>query len=134
MEADVRTKWRTKRRAALALLYFAFLLSGAVAGLGESLEPGRLEPDFFARAHMLLAIPLCLGSLWFCTADAKLAGKTLVEMARLGIFFLWPVGVPVYLLWAHHLRGLGVLLLHGFLLCLIWLSSGVASILLVSAG
>jgi hypothetical protein len=118
---------------ALAVLYVSFFLSGTLAGLKVGLGPGKLPSEFFVQAHFILVIPLSLGSLWFCSADAKLAGKTLVEMARLGIFFLWPVGVPVYLLWARSIRGLGILLLHGLPLCLIWISSGAATILLVSA-
>ena len=33
-----------------------------------------------------------------------------IDIAKLGIFLLWPVGVPLYLLWARRLRGLAVLL------------------------
>ncbi len=128
----MQKRWKTSRRAALAVLYVAFLFWGVVAGLERGLEPGKLPSEFVFRAHLILAIPLSLGSLWFCSADAKLAGKTLIEMARLGIFFGWPVGVPIYLIWSRGLRGLGVLLVHGFALCIVWISSGVAVILLVS--
>ena len=68
---------------------------------------------------MTLALARQLGFMWFCTLDAKLVGKPLLRLARVGIFLGWPVGVPVYLLWARRLSGLGVLLLHGFLLVLV---------------
>ncbi|OHB62829.1 MAG: hypothetical protein A2Y76_14665 [Planctomycetes bacterium RBG_13_60_9] len=53
--------------------------------------------------------------------------RPLIEMAKLGIFFGWPVGVPIYLFWARGIRGLGLLLLHGSLLILVALGSLVAT-------
>jgi len=131
MEATIQKRWKTRRRGALALLYVSFVLWGADVGLQAGIEPGKLPSEFFWRVNLLLAIPLSLASLWFCVADAKLAGKTLVEMARLGIFFLWPIGVPIYLLWARNIRGLGVVLLHGILLCLVGFSSALITMILL---
>ena len=82
------------------------------------LPSAKLSPDFAARLDLLLAIPTCLCFMWLCTVDAKLVGKPLIQLAKLGIFLGWPVGVPIYLLWARGIRGLGLLLLHGFLLLL----------------
>ena len=131
MEATIQKRWKTRRRGALALLYVSFLLWGVAIGLQAGIEPGKLPSELFWRVNLLLAIPLSLGSLGFCVADAKLAGKTLIEMARLGIFFLWPIGVPIYLVWARSIRGLGVLLLHGILLCLVGFSSSLITMILL---
>jgi hypothetical protein len=66
--------------------------------------------------ELLLGLSTCLAFAWFCSVDGRLAGKPLLQLAKVGIFFGWPVGVPIYLLWARGVRGLGFLLLHGFLL------------------
>ncbi len=69
--------------------------------------------------------------MWYCTADARLVGKPLIQLAKLGIFFGWPVAVPIYLLWARGMKGLGLLLLHGFLLLLVAVLSVLISALLI---
>ncbi len=107
---------RRERRAILVFLYVLFALWGAYDGTISNLPPAQFQPDFAMRVNLLLSIPLCLGFMWFCTVDAKLAGKPLIQLAKLGIFLGWPIGVPIYLVWARGLKGLGLLLLHGFLL------------------
>lgn len=102
-----------QRRRALIFLYVAFLLGGARAGFLVGLPESRLSPDLIVRTDLLLAIPCSLGCMWFCTVDSKLLGKPIIQLAKLGIFLFWPVGVPVYLCWARRLRGVLVLLLHG---------------------
>jgi hypothetical protein len=112
-------KLRRQRRAVLVFLYVLFLLLGAYTGATANLPPTKFHPEFAPRIDLLLAIPVCLGFMWFCTVDAKLVGKPLIQLAKLGIFLGWPIGVPVYLLWARGLRGLGTLVLHGALLLLL---------------
>jgi len=110
---------KKQRRAVLVLLYVLFLLVGVYAGATANLPSTKLHPDFAARLSLLLFLPVSLGFMWFCTVDAKLAGKPLIQLAKLGIFLGWPVGVPLYLLWARGLRGLATLVLHGTLLFLL---------------
>jgi hypothetical protein len=112
-------KLRRQRRAVLVFLYILFLLLGAYTGAIANLPPTKFRPDFVMRIDLLLAILVCLGFMWFCTVDARLVGRPLIQLAKLGIFLGWPVGVPIYLLWARGLRGLGTLVLHGVLLLLL---------------
>ncbi len=79
------------------------------------------------RIHLLQAIPISLGFMWFCSVDAKLAGKPLIQLAKLGIFLGWPIGVPLYLLWARGPRGFVTLVLHGTLLFLLLMVSGLVT-------
>jgi hypothetical protein len=110
---------RRQRRVILVGLYVLFTLTGGATAAMSRLPSAKLSPDFAARLDLLLAIPTCLCFMWLCTVDAKLVGKPLIQLAKLGIFLGWPVGVPIYLLWARGIRGLGLLLLHGFLLLLV---------------
>jgi hypothetical protein len=112
-------KLRSQRRAVLVFLYVLSLLLGAYTGVTANLPPTKFRPDFAVRVDLLLAILVSLGFMWFCSVDAKLAGKPLIQLAKLGIFLGWPIGVPLYLLWARGLRGLVTLVLHGFLLLLL---------------
>jgi len=126
VDATIQSRLRRQRRAVLVFLYIVFLLTGLLDGFTVASLPRAAHPDFAVRIKLLEAILLSLGSLGLCTVDARLLGRPLIEMARLGIFFGWPVGVPIYLIWARGLRGLGLLLLHGFLLIVVWLVSVLA--------
>lgn len=109
---------RAQRRAILVSLYVLFVLSaGVTVGMGY-LPPGERSVDIAARIDLLLAIPTSLCFMWLCTVDGKLVGKPLIQLAKLGIFLGWPIGVPIYLLWARGIRGLGLLLLHSLLMLL----------------
>lgn len=112
MEATLDIRWRRQRRGALVYLYAVFLVSGVLVGLLWYSS----DADVVLRLQLLYAIGISLGFMWYCSADARLMGKSLLPLARIGIFILWPAGVPIYLLWARRLRGLGLLLLHGILL------------------
>jgi hypothetical protein len=130
-EATFDDRWRRQRRRALVFLYLAFVLSGTLDGFLMSLPIGSLHPDCTFRVWVLTAILLSLGFLWFCTMDARLVGRPLIEMARLSIFLGWPVGVPIYLVWARGTRGLGLLLFHGILLLFARLGAGLVTWYLV---
>jgi hypothetical protein len=90
VDATVEANLRRRRRRALAVLYVAFLLIGARGGFLIGLPDSKLPPGFLARPNLLLAILVSLGSTWFCTADAKLLGKPIIQLARIGTFLLWP--------------------------------------------
>jgi len=49
---------------------------------------------------------------YWCIVDARIAGHPILYSFYWLIFLLWPLGVPIYLLWARKLRGLGSALLH----------------------
>lgn len=115
METTLDVRWRRQRRVALVYLYAVFLVSGVLAGLLWYSS----DADAILRLQLLYAIAVSLGFMWYCSADARLMGKPLLPLARIGIFILWPAGVPIYLLWVRRLRGLGHLLLHGLLLAVI---------------
>jgi hypothetical protein len=127
METTMQNPLKRQRRNALILLYLVFSLEGIVAGVTLGRPASDFHPDFVFRVRLLTGVLFSLGFLCFCMADARLIGRPLVEMAKLGIFFGWPVGVPVYLLWAHGLRGFGLLVVHGFLLLVTALCSMLAA-------
>lgn len=131
MDETTELRLRSQRRRALVFLYVAFVLGGVRAGYLVGLRDNQILPGFVARTDLLLALLYSLGCMWFCTVDSKLLGKPIIQLAKLGIFLLWPLGVPLYLLWAHHLRGLGVLLLHsvGLVLTALGTTLATASIL-----
>ena len=119
---------RRQRWAVLVGLYVLFILYVTTTTVMTYLPSAELSPDFAARIDLLLTIPTCLCFMWLCTVDAKLLGKPLIQLAKLGIFLGWPIGVPIYLLWARGIKGLGLLLVHGFLLFL----AGLGTVLTVS--
>jgi hypothetical protein len=100
---------------------------GVLAALTVGPQSSELPPGFAVRTQLLTAVLFSLGCMWFCTVDAKLAGRPLIQLAKLGIFLFWPAGVPIYLLSIRGMRGLGVLLLHGVLLFLVWVCSTFAA-------
>jgi len=110
---------KSRRRIVLVYLYCLFAAWGAFAAL--TVEPPKTESAMRLAgiAWVALAIGTSLGFMWFCTLDGKLVGKPIPQLARIGLFVGWPLGVPIYLLWARRLRGLLVLLLHGILLSLL---------------
>jgi hypothetical protein len=110
---------RRQRRTILVGLYVLFMLIGGATAVVDHLPPNETPPDLVPRIDLLLAIPTCLSFMWLCTVDAKLVGKPLIQLAKLGIFLGWPIGVPIYLLWARGARGLGLFLLHGLLMLLV---------------
>jgi uncharacterized membrane protein YhaH (DUF805 family) len=132
MDEVTENRWRRQRRRALAYLYVAAVCSGVLYGFIGVKE--ELGPDFALRSQLLIGILCSLGSLWFCTADAKLAGRPLIQLAKVGIFLFWPAGVPVYLLSVRGFRGLRVLLLHGVLLLLVGVCSVVVTVVLLALG
>ncbi|MBN1359300.1 MAG: hypothetical protein JW993_01855 [Sedimentisphaerales bacterium] len=115
---------RKRRFAVLVYLYVLAVLWGAL--VGSLVEPVRTETGtrLFERSWLVLALATQLGFMCFCTVDARLAGRPLLRLARIGVFFGWPIGVPIYLLWARGLRGVVTLLLHGVLLLLCLCGSG----------
>jgi hypothetical protein len=127
-------RWRRQRRAILVGLYVLFPLSGTATALGICLPSTNLPPDFWPHVDLLFAILMSLGLMWLCTVDAKLAGKPLIHLAKLGIFLGWPIGVPIYLLWARGIRGFGLFLLHGFLLFLAVICAIVAVVCVFHTG
>ena len=111
---------KTRRRIVLVYLYSLWSLWGLHAALTS--VPLQTESGMRIAGYTFLALALAaqLGFMWLCTLDARLVGKPLMQLARIGIFIAWPLGVPIYLIWARRLRGLGLLLLHGFLLLLVY--------------
>ena len=114
---------KVRRRIVLVYVYCLWTLwmvHGVLTGAPIQTESGmRIAGNTF----LILVLAGQLGFMWFCTLDAKLVGKPLPQLARQGIFFGWPLGVPIYLVWARRWRGVGLLLLHGFLLLLIFLAT-----------
>lgn len=76
--------------------------------------------------YFFIAILMSLGFVWLCTLDARLLGEPLMWSAKMGIFFGWPVGAPIYILWSRGTKGIGLLLSHGILFLLVAAMSMIA--------
>lgn len=115
---------RTRRRVVLLYLYCLSALWAVHSVFTE--VPIETESGTRIAGNTFLALVLSgqLGFMWFCTLDARLVGKALPQLARIGIFFGWSLGVPIYLVWARRFRGVGILLLHGALLFLVFVITG----------
>lgn len=118
---------KKQRLAVLIYLYVLAILWGTL--IGSSIELVRTEhgTHVVERFSIIVSLATQLGFMWFCTVDAKLVGRSLMKLAKVGIFFGWPIGVPIYLLWARGLRGLVTLLLHGLLLLLCIFCAGLVA-------
>jgi len=121
---------RTRRRVVLVYLYLLFVLWPVyrVLTYGQIRTEGGLR--LAGCAFVALALGGQLGFMWFCTLDARLVGKVLPQLARIGIFIGWPLAVPIYLIWARRLKGLGLLLLHGFLMLVVSVASALVTLYL----
>ena len=52
----------------------------------------------------LLNFVVGFGVVWVCMADARLLGKPLPILIPLAMFVIWPLSVPVYLVWSRGWR------------------------------
>ncbi len=121
---------RTGRRITLVWLHAVF----AAAGVTAALTPDSLSSESAERTAngllLMTGLASALGFMWFCTADARLVGKSLLRLAKIGIVVCWPIGVPIYAVWARGIiRGLALVLLHGFLLLVTCLGTAILTIL-----
>ena len=103
---------KKRRRIVLFYVYCLWVLWVVYCVLTETPVKTESGMRLASCAFVALAVGVNLGFMWFCTLDARLVGKPLPQLARIGIFLGWPVGVPIYLVWARRLRGVGLLLLH----------------------
>jgi hypothetical protein len=62
--------------------------------------------------YLLFAVAVASTITYWCIVDGHAAGHPILHSFYWLIFFLWPLAVPIYLLWARRLRGLGFALLH----------------------
>jgi hypothetical protein len=101
---------RRQRLAAFVLIYVSAVLSGTWIGLRDGTT---LDARSVVRTDLFMAVLMSVSFMWFCTVDAGVLGRPLIPLAKTGIFLGWPVGVPIYLLWARGVRGFAQLLLYG---------------------
>jgi hypothetical protein len=112
-------QFRTRRRITLIYLYGLSALWGVYRALTLDPLPTESAEGLSNGVFLMLALGTQLGFMWFCSVDARFVGRSLLRLAKIGIFLGWPIGVPIYAIWARGiLRGLGMVLLHGFLLFL----------------
>ena len=102
----------TQRADRLVLLVFVYVTSALIAiRAGALLEP--------VGTDAVMGWALAIGFARLCAADARILRKPISPLAQVGIVFTWPIGAPLYLLWARGLRGLGWALLHAVLLLIL---------------
>ena len=56
-------------------------------------------------ARWVISLGLSVSCSVWCVADGATRKQVLVWHARIGIFFFWPIGVPIYLVWSRGGRG-----------------------------
>lgn len=62
-----------------------------------------------SRFHTLFALVSQTLMAGICVVDSRLRKRPIVFTAQAALFFLWPVAVPVYLIWSRGWRGILVL-------------------------
>ena len=62
--------------------------------------------------YLLFAAAFAVTMTYWCIVDSRVAGRPILHSFYWLIFLLWPIAVPIYLIWARGLRGLGFALLH----------------------
>jgi hypothetical protein len=62
--------------------------------------------------YLLFAAAFSFTMTYWCIVDGRVFGRPILRSFYWLIFFLWPIAVPIYLIWARRLRGLGFALLH----------------------
>ena len=67
--------------------------------------------------YLLLIAGFSSTITYWCIVDARVIGRPILFSFYWLIFFFWPIAVPIYLIWARRLRGLGFALLHYAGLC-----------------
>ncbi len=123
---------RAHRRITLAFLYMIWALWGVYSAL---LSLDIVHPESAEQVHngvlLIFALSTQLGLMWFCSVDATFMGRRLLRLAKIGIFLGWPIGVPIYAIWARgFLRGLRMVLLHAFLLALTSVAAGALTVII----
>ena len=109
---------RFELRLSLGLIVLCFFLAGYWAALRESSGSWGIPGSLYLGLEFVLLSLATLG----CALDARLRGRWPTHSAFLAVAFLWPVAIPIYLLWSRGLAGLWIVivLIGGFSVCL-WL-------------
>jgi hypothetical protein len=96
------TTLRRFRLGFVLIAYAVFVLQGFRNAVGA-------EPSLSGLAIAVLAAVAVTKA---CIMDSRLIGKPLPRAARWITFFLWPLAVPVYLLWSRGWMGLAWIFVH----------------------
>ncbi len=62
--------------------------------------------------YLLFVVMFSVTMTYWCIVDGRNAGRPILHSFYWLIFFLWPIPVPIYLVWARRLKGLGFAMLH----------------------
>jgi hypothetical protein len=71
------------------------------------------------RLDLVLGLAFSVTMTYWCIVDSRIAERPVLRSFYWLIFFLWPIAVPIYLVWSRKLRGLGFVLLHFTGLCVV---------------
>lgn len=111
---------RSLRRFRLGFLLIAYVLF-ALTGARAAVATERGLSDLVIGLLVAIAVTKA------CVMDSRLVGKPLPRAARWVMFLMWPLAVPVYLLWVRGWAGLGWVALHGVaMLVLVGVGGGIA--------
>ncbi len=103
-----------QRRYRTFLVVFVYLIVAMAAirmAIGDEAESRRL----------LYSVALALALTRICTLDSAILGKPLPPCSNWLIFLAQPFSVPIYIIRARGMRGLGILAVHFLGIMVVWI-------------
>jgi hypothetical protein len=91
-------------RRVLGLSLYAIMAASGLLGV--------LLPNSGDWLSLFFAVAFAFTVTYWCIVDGRVVGHPILTSFYWLMFFLWPVAVPIYLIWTRGLRGLGFALLH----------------------
>ncbi len=88
------------------VLVVTMYLIAFASGWNVIFRPENLAINF------LYVISLCLIMTYWCVIDSRIRGYPILHSFYFIIIFLWPVAVPVYLIWSRGFWGLTLAIIH----------------------
>jgi len=90
-----------------------------------------LRPEL-ERLQLLLAVAVACAVTAWCALDSQVLGRPIPRTFYFLIFFTWPAGAPIYLIWSRKSLGMALAVAHGLGLMSVWLACALLPHLLVS--
>ena len=115
----------SQKRYRLFLIVIVYLIV-AIRGVGNGTYLGMsIDREY------LFSVVIALALTYICIVDSKIVGKPLSIFSYWIVFIFCGIAVPVCIVRAHGIKGVGIIILHLMGLCLVLcLSSYVAWLLL----
>ncbi len=73
--------------------------------------------------YFVFALAIAYTATLWAVIDARRAGRPLLHIIQLLMFFTWSIALPIYLIWSRGWRGLVLVFLHAAVLSLVFCAS-----------